>query len=79
MIYINQQDIYDKIQLKKDYFESLCGELEFEWLALPEKKASRILTSKSCDLLNEEQWEEYFKWLIQTGEVLSNAIIKSFK
>ena len=78
-IYINQQDIYDKIQLKKDYFESLCGELEFEWLALPEKKASRILTSKSCDLHNEEQWEEYFKWLIQTGEVLSNAIIKSFK
>jgi len=78
-IYINQQDIYDKIQLKKDYFESLCGELEFEWLALPEKKASRILTSRSCDLNNETLWEEYFRWLIETGEVLFEAIVKSYK
>ena len=52
-IYINQQDIYDKIQSRKDFFESLCGELELEWLELPEKKALRILTSRSCDLNNK--------------------------
>ena len=78
-IYINQQEIYDKIQSKKDYFESICGELEFEWLALPEKKASRILTSRSCDLNNEEKWGEYFSWFILTGETLLNAILKSYK
>ena len=77
-IYINQQDIYDKIQSRKDFFESLCGELELEWLALPEKKASRILTSRSCDLNNEASWEEYFNWFIKTGETLLNAIIKSY-
>ena len=38
--------------------ESICGDLVFEWLALPEKKASRILTSRSCDLQNEEQREK---------------------
>ena len=78
-IYINQQEIYDKIQSKKDYFESLCGKLEFEWLALPEKKASRILTSRSCDLNNEEKWGEYFNWFILTGETLLNAILKTYK
>ena len=78
-IYINQQDIYDKVQAKKELFESLCGELELEWLALPEKKASRILTSRSCDLSNEELWEEYFKWFIKTGETLLIAINKSYK
>jgi len=78
-IYINQQDIYDKVQAKKELFESLCGELELEWLALPEKKASRILTSRSCDLNNEELWEEYFKWFIKTGETLLIAINKSYK
>lgn len=78
-IYINQQDIYDKVQAKKELFESLCGELELEWLALPEKKASRILTSRSCDLSNEEVWKEYFKWFIKTGETLLIAINKSYE
>lgn len=78
-IYINQQDIYDKIQSRKDFFESLCGELELEWLELPEKKASRILTSRSCDLNNEGLWEEYFKWFIKTGETLLMAINESYK
>lgn len=78
-IYINQQEIYDKIQSKKDYFESICGELELEWLALPEKKASRILTSRSCDLTKEALWEDYFNWFILTGETLLNAINKSYK
>ena len=78
-IYINQQEIYDKIQSKKDYFESICNVLEFEWLALPEKKASRILTSRNCDLNNEEKWEEYFNWFIITGETLLNAILKTYK
>ncbi|MDA9768639.1 DUF4268 domain-containing protein [Flavobacteriaceae bacterium] len=78
-VYINKQDIYDKIQLRKDFFESICGELELEWLALPEKKASRILASRGCDLNNETLWEEYFKWFIQTGETLLTAINKSYK
>jgi hypothetical protein len=78
-IYINQQDIYDKIQSRKDFFESKCGGLDLEWLELPEKKASRILTSLSCDLNNEGLWEEYFKWFIKTGETLLMAINESYK
>ena len=78
-IYINQQDIYDKIQSRKDFFESKCGGLDLEWLELPEKKASRILTSRSCDLNNEGLWEEYFKWFIKTGETLLMAINESYK
>ena len=78
-IYINQQDIYDKIQSRKDFFESKCGGLDLEWLELPEKKASRILTSRSCDLNNEGLWEEYFKWFIKTGETLLTAINESYK
>ena len=78
-IYINEQKIYDKIQSKKEYFESLCSGLQLEWLALPEKKASRILISRNCDLKNEELWYDYFNWLIVTGETLLNAINKCYK
>ena len=53
--------------------------LDLEWLELPEKKASRILTSRSCDLNNEGLWEEYFKWFIKTGETLLMAINESYK
>jgi len=78
-VYISKQEIYDKLQAKKELFESFCGDLEIEWLALPEKKASRILTSHNCELENKDKWEDYFRWFINTGEVFLEAINKTYK
>lgn len=77
-VYIDKQDIFDKIYLRKDYFESLCNDRKIEWLALPEKKASRIVTSNNCNLNDESLWTEHFKWLIETGEILLKAINKTY-
>lgn len=78
-IYIDKQEIFDKIYSKKDLFESECKGMEIDWLALPDKKASRILTNKDCDLTNEKLWSNHFEWLIETGEIMLNALQKTYK
>ena len=78
-IYIVKQEIFDKLYSHKEYFESLCDGIDIDWKALPEKKASRILTYLDCDLTDESLWENHYKWLIETGEVMLNALQKTYK
>ena len=42
-INLSGEDIYDKIQSRKDFFESKCGGLDLEWLELPEKNKKKML------------------------------------
>lgn len=78
-IYIVKQEIFDKLYSHKEYFESLCDGIDIDWKALPEKKASRILTYLDCDLTDESLWENHYKWLIETGEIMLNALQKTYK
>ena len=78
-IYIKEQEIFEKLYLHKDYFESLCEGKDIDWKALPGKKASRILTYLDCDLTDESLWENHYKWLIETGEIMLNALQKTYK
>ena len=78
-VYIDKQEIFDKIYSQKEFFESLCEGKEIDWLALPDKKASRILTSLECDLSNESLWGKHFNWLIETGEIMLRALNKTYK
>ena len=75
-LYIRDQKIFDDLFLKKEKFESICGDYEINWMPLPDKKASRIITYSKCDLDNESKWEEYFLWLIKAGENLKNSFEK---
>ena len=77
--YIKNQEIFEKMYAKKDLFESFCPDNEIEWMPLPEKKASRIITRYNCDLKKEELFPEYFKWLIMTGEQFVKAFKKTYQ
>lgn len=37
--------------------------LKFQWMELPNRKASRILTIKKVDFNDEGKWKEQFEWL----------------
>ncbi len=78
-LYINQASIFDKIYSKKDLLESFFNDTEIDWMPLPDKKASRIITHFQCKLDDEDKWEEYFNWLINTGEIFLNALNKTYK
>lgn len=61
-VYIdNNKEIYDLFYANKELIEEKTG-LKYKWQRLDNKKASRIKVIKKCDVVNQEEWEECFKW-----------------
>ena len=61
-VYIdNNKEIYDLFYANKELIEEKTG-LKYKWQRLDNKKASRIKAIKKCDVTNQEEWEECFKW-----------------
>ena len=77
-LYISDQEIYDKLEEKKLTFNEFLNGLDVVWMPLPDKKASRIITKFKCDVNNEDNWEDYYKWIIKTGEGFLNAFKKTY-
>lgn len=67
-VYIwEDNDLYKKFESQKENVEKHLGS-DLEWMELPDKKASRIKQSTSCDLSKENKWPEYFAWLLYRAE-----------
>lgn len=65
-LHINEdKDLFHHLYNNKDEIEMDAG-LSFDWRELPERKASRIVITKSVDFNNDEQWSEQFDWIIDT-------------
>ena len=62
-----------KLEVNKVSFNKHFNDTEIIWMPPPDKKASRIITKFQCDVKNEEMWDSYFKWIIDTGETFLNA------
>lgn len=61
-VYINDnKTIYDLFYKNKDELEENTG-LKYKWQRLDNKKASRIKAIKKCDVNNQENWEECFRF-----------------
>jgi hypothetical protein len=54
---------YELFAAHSEDLESILG-TDLEWMALPNKKASRVKESADCDLDDEEVWPKYFEWLL---------------
>ena len=50
--------------------------VKLKWMALENKKASRIKLSKEADVDQAKNWEEYFEWLKITAEKFQTVFIK---
>lgn len=62
-VYIdNNKEIYDLFFENKNIIEENINNLKFKWERLENKKASRIKAIKKCDVTNQQEWEECFKW-----------------
>jgi len=73
----NDQLVYNKIVANKDQAKLALGE-DLTFLELPDKAASRIIKSYTCDPFNEDQWQAYFEWLISNAEKFKKTFTKYF-
>jgi len=76
-IYIpDSKELYYKLEQNKEDIEK---ELNFtlEWMPLENKKASRITFSKNnVDILDTENWNEYFEWFKSKSEDIHKVFNK---
>ena len=71
----DSKEAYNNFYQNKEAIEQEIGE-SLQWLELPDKKASRIVLSRQIDELEENNWEDYFKWLIEKAEKFSEVFGK---
>ena len=77
-VYIdNNKSIYDLFYENKETIEKETG-LEYKWQRLENRKASRIITIKKCNIENQENWEENFQWLCDTAVITKKIFTKIF-
>ena len=77
-VYIdNNKEIYDLFYANKELIEEKTG-LKFKWQRLDNKKASRIKAMKKCDVTNQEEWEECFKWFCNYALVIKKEFNKIY-
>lgn len=63
----DNDDLFNFLADRKGEIEKSIGQ-ELTWMALPEKQASRIKIEKHGILDKEDEWSEYFDWLIETSQ-----------
>lgn len=67
-VYIpNSKQLYHKLHNQKEQIEREMG-VNLDWKELPEKKASRILLSKSIDVTDQANWDQCFQWLNESAD-----------
>ena len=75
-IYINDDmDLFHSLFDKKEAIENDAG-LSFNWLELPERKASRIAIEKDVTFADKSQWNTQFDWIIDVVLKMKKAFKK---
>lgn len=75
-LYINDdKELYKQLFDKKESIERETG-IAFDWQELPEKKASRIITSNPADFEDASKWPEQFDWIMDTLIKMKKAFKK---
>ena len=75
-IYIpNSKGLFDYLLSNKSTIEKELKQ-KLEWMELESKKASRIKLKKEADISNTEDWEKYFKWLMDITEQFQKVFSK---
>lgn len=78
-IYIpNNKELFNRLKENKNIIENEIG-AELEWMELPDKKASRIKISKSADINDTEEWNNYFAWLKSNAEKFKKVFYKHIR
>ena len=73
----NNKNIYDTFYNNKDIIEEKTG-LKYKWQRLDNKKACRIKAIKKCNVEEQEEWEEAFKWFCENALKIKEEFNKVF-
>lgn len=71
----NDKDLYTKLLAQRDSIEADLG-FVLEWDDKPERKASKLVSSRPGDFLDETQAQELVEWLVATGDAFARVLRK---
>lgn len=75
-LYIYQDtELFYELQAKKTEIESKLGYV-VDWQELPERKASRVIVTKSGNFQNESEQDELIAWLVSKAEEFTKVFKK---
>jgi len=76
-VYIpNSKELYFELEKNKQAIESETN-VQFEWMELPQKQASRIIVKQfGFDLHDTEAWKKHHQWLLKTIEQIKPVFVK---
>lgn len=78
-LYIGEdKDLYKKLEENKKEIEESIG-ASLDWLALENKKASKIKLSKDFNFDNAEEWQESIEWLEKTATKFKKVFYKQIQ
>ena len=76
VIYAYNNEAFNRLESKKSQIEEVFGD-KLDWYSSKEgSEAKRILYRREADVFNPSKQEEYFAWMIDKCEELSNALVQ---
>ncbi len=71
----DDKDLFHKFFSHKAEIEAEMG-MKLDWRELPDKKASRVIISRTADFENKDDWAEQFDWMMDVGLKMKKAFKK---
>lgn len=72
------KNIFDSLYESKTEIETQLGP-SLQWMRLEDRKATRIKTSLSADILSENMWPQYYVWLLETVPKFKKVFVQRLK
>jgi hypothetical protein len=75
-LYISDdKELFQKLFSKQEAIESQLG-YKLDWQELPNRKASRIIVTKSADFLDESKQDELVQWIVERADEFTKVFKK---
>lgn len=76
LIYAYSKEAFERLENKKSKIEEIFGD-KLDWYSSREgSEAKRIIYRREVDVFNPSKQEEYFAWMIDKCDELSNALVQ---
>lgn len=76
LIYAYNKEAFERLEGKKSKIEEFFGD-KLDWYSSREgSEAKRIIYKREADVFNPSKQEEYFAWMIDKCDELSNALVQ---
>ena len=76
LIYAYNREAFERLESKKSKIEEIFGD-KLDWYSSREgSEAKRIIYKREADVFNPSKQEEYFAWMIDKCDELSNALVQ---